>query len=122
MNPRDRSQGVALGEAGDGEKRTSTRGTERKPTLPPHLARHLQRQPQLSLLILHGDLVSVVRAREAALRAETQVLQRHILRGGFDAALERVLRFECRDLGADQAEDDLLALGHEAERLEAAGA
>jgi hypothetical protein len=37
----------------------------------PHLASDFQNQPQLALLVVHGDLVPVVRAREAALRAET---------------------------------------------------
>src|SRR5437867_5717219 len=88
----------------------------------PDLARHFQGQAELTALVVDRDLVAVVRAREAALRAQAEVLERHVLGGGLDAALEIVLGLERRHLGADQAEHDLLSLGHEPERLEAARA
>jgi hypothetical protein len=64
----------------------------------------------------------VVGARETALRAEAQVFHGHELRGGVDAALEVVLLLQLREFGADETQDDALALGRVAQRLEAAGA
>jgi len=66
--------------------------------------------------------LAVHRAREAALRRQAQLLERHVLGGLVDAALEVVLRFELAELGRHQAEDDGLALGQEAERPEVARA
>src|SRR5262249_12397364 len=43
----------------------------------PHLARDLEGQPELALLVVDRDLVAVVRAGEAALRAQAEVLERH---------------------------------------------
>src|SRR5437763_13609662 len=88
----------------------------------PDLARDVDAQLELCLLLLDGEVVAVVRAREAALRREAHVLERHVLRGLIDTALEMVLALELRQLGADEAEHDFLALRHEAQRLEAAGA
>src|SRR5262245_49082206 len=89
---------------------------------PPHLTRDLERQAELALLVVDGDLVTVVGAREAALGAQAEVLERDVLRGRFDAALEVVLRLERGHLRADEPEHHLLALRHEAQGLEAAGA
>jgi hypothetical protein len=62
------------------------------------------------------------RAREAALRREAELLERHELRGLVDAALEHVLRLHLAELGGHQAEDDDLVLGQEAQRPEVARA
>src|SRR5258707_8779675 len=88
----------------------------------PYFAGRVDAQLELGLLLLDGEVVAVVRAREAALRREAKVLHRHVLGRGVDAPLERVLRFELGQLGAHQTEHHLLALGHQAQRLEAAGA
>src|SRR3954464_1608099 len=88
----------------------------------PNLIGHVDAELQLGFLLLHRQVVAVVGAREAALRRDAEILHRHELGGRLDAALERVLRLELRQLGADQAEHDLLALRHEAQGLEAAGA
>src|SRR5438874_13421142 len=88
----------------------------------PYLARDLDAELELRLFLLDGEVVAVVRAREAALRREAHVLERHVLRGGVDTALEMILALELRQLGADEAEHHFLALRHETQRLEAAGA
>src|SRR4051812_47666482 len=64
----------------------------------------------------------MVRAREAALRRQAQILERHVLRRLIDAPLEIVLRFERRYLGRDEAKHHLLSARYEPQRLEAAGA
>ena len=56
-------------------------------------------------------------AGEAALRAETQLIERQILRGCVDPPLQDVARLEHRRLRRHETEDDLLALRHVAERL-----
>src|SRR5262247_2759743 len=89
---------------------------------PPDLTRDLERQAELALLVVDGDLVTVVGARKAALGAQAEILERDVLRGRFDAALEIVLRLERGHLRADQPEHHLLALRHETQGLEAAGA
>src|SRR3970282_2456640 len=88
----------------------------------PALPRHLEGKRELAPLIVHGDLVAVVRARKARVRAQAQVCERHEFRRGFDAALEIVLFFERGKLRADQPQDYLLPLGDVAQRLETAGA
>src|SRR5207244_7551429 len=88
----------------------------------PYLARDVDAELELRLLLLDGEVVAVVRAREAALRREAHVLERRILRGFVDAALEKLLALELGELGAHQAEHHFLVLWHEAQRLEAAGA
>src|SRR5882672_4850527 len=88
----------------------------------PDVPRDLERQPELAPLVVDGDLVTVVGAREPTLRAQAEVLQRHVLRRRLDAPLEIVLLLELGDFRADQPEHHLLSLRHEPERLEAAGA
>src|SRR5947209_20399452 len=77
----------------------------------PYLARDVDAELELRLLLLDGEVVAVMRAGEAALRRQAHVLEGHVLRCFVDAALEMILRFERRQLGADQAEDHLLVLG-----------
>src|SRR5881296_2357226 len=88
----------------------------------PDVPRDLERQPELAPLVVDGDLVAVVRAREPTLRAQAEVLQRHVLRRRLDAPLEIVLPLELGDFRADQPEHHRLLLRHEPERLEASRA
>src|SRR5688572_15400259 len=66
---------------------------------------------ELRFLLLDGQVVAVVGAREPALRADAQVLERHELRGLLDSALQRVLRLELGELRRHESENDLLAFG-----------
>ena len=93
------------------ERRTS-------PTLRRHLDDHLQLRP---LLVL-GQGVALFGRGKAALRRQAQLIERNIFRRLVDAALDRVLGFEPAGLGGDQAEHDVAVLGHQLQRLEAAGA
>src|SRR5947209_7835235 len=77
---------------------------------------------ELRPLLVLAQEVAVVRAREAALRREAQVLEWYELRGFVDAALERVLRLERTGFRGDQAEHHLLAPWQLAQWAEAAGA
>src|SRR5687767_8282786 len=70
----------------------------------PHLFRGVDAELELGLLLLDGQVVAVVRAREPALRGEAEVLERHDLGGGLDAPLERVFLFQLRHFRADQPE------------------
>src|SRR6185437_16918520 len=56
----------------------------------PHVRGDLDDQPQLRPLLLDRERVALDRRREAALRREAQLLERHVLRGFVDAALERI--------------------------------
>src|SRR3972149_39189 len=88
----------------------------------PDLPRPLEGKRELAPLIVHGDLVAVVRARKAALRAQAQVLERHELGRSPDAALQVVLLLERGKFRADQPQAYLLPFGDVAQRLEPAGA
>ena len=72
--------------------------------------------------LLDRQRVAVDRRGEAALGREAELVEVDELRGLLDPAFEEVLGLELAALGGDQAEHDDLALGHEAQRLEAAGA
>src|SRR4029453_18385816 len=87
----------------------------------PHLAGGLNDQPQLGSLLLVGQRVAVHGGGEAALRGQAQLLQGYV--GGclVDAPPEVVLALQLAPLGGDQAQHDLLARRHEAQRGEAAG-
>src|SRR6185437_5842795 len=77
---------------------------------------------QLRHLVGNAYIVAFNRAREAALRAEGELIERTIFRRLLDPALQRVFGLERRELGGDEAEDDSLALRHETQRREIAGA
>ena len=79
-------------------------------------------QAQLRPLILYCNIVSVHGAREAALRGERELLQRHIFCGFFDASTKLSLIFQLAEFCCDQASDDGLALGQKPQRPEVAGA
>src|SRR5438132_10930365 len=88
----------------------------------PHLTRHLHDPPQLRPLLVLGQDIAFLARGEAALRGEAELVDVDEFRRLVDAALERVLGFERAALRGDEAEHHHLALGHEAQRLEAAGA
>src|SRR6266705_912024 len=77
---------------------------------------------ELGDLLVVGEQVPLDRGGEPALRREAELLQRHEFARLLDAPLQLVLGLELAALGGDQAEHDQLALGDEAQRLEAAGA
>src|SRR6185503_8566979 len=52
--------------------------------LAPDLARGLDAEAELGLFLLDGEVVAVVSAGEAALRADAEVFHRHEPGGGFD--------------------------------------
>src|SRR5207247_11325885 len=82
----------------------------------PHLARRLDDELELRLLLVGGDRVALHRRGEAALPAETELLQRDVPGGLLDPPLEVVLFFQRSALGGHEAEDDDLSLLHEAQR------
>src|SRR5438270_2327480 len=102
-------------------KRPQKRG--RSPVwLVPDLGGDLDDARKLRPLLVLGEQVAVVRAREAALRREAKVLERHELRRLVDAALQAFLRLEGARLGGDKAKHDFLSVWQEAQRPEAARA
>jgi hypothetical protein len=62
----------------------------------PDLLTHLDDSLQLSPLIRFGDPIALRRAREAALRADTQAFDGHISRGFGDPSRDVGHRLECR--------------------------
>src|SRR3954469_10225585 len=89
--------------------------------LAPALLCGLHDEPQLVDLLLDGEGVALDRGREAALGREAELVEVDVLGGLLDPAFQEVLALELALLGRHQAEHDDLALGHEAQRLEAAG-
>src|SRR5256885_14210496 len=87
--------------------------------LAPYLSGDVDAKLELRDFLLLGEVVAVVGARKPALRAEGEVLHRHVPGRRVDAALEVVLFLELRKLGADQPEHHFLAFWHETQRLEA---
>src|SRR5438105_4889795 len=94
------------------------------PDLPgaPYLFRSLDDQAQLRCLRLTRDLIAMHGARKAALRRQTELVERQHLRGLVDFSLQRVLGLELAELGRDQAENDGLPGRHEAQRRKIAAA
>src|SRR5215475_5854197 len=90
--------------------------------LPPHFARGLGHQPQLSFLIRLGQQIAFHRRREPALRAYREPLQRHISGGLLDASLQLALAFEFGLLRADQSERYGAVFRHLGQRFETARA
>ena len=91
----------------------------------PDLPRYLDDEAQLGDLVCFGHAAharALHAARKAALRADGELLERHVPRRLLDAAFERVLAFELLGLGRDEAQHHRLALRQEAQRFEAAGA
>src|SRR5262245_6989182 len=78
--------------------------------LAPDLTRDLRHVSELSPLVVLGELVALLRAREAALRRKPQPLEIDVLGGLVDAALDNVLVLELWRLAGDEAENGNLAL------------
>lgn len=98
----------------------------------PQLLRNILNQPQLSKhLLLRHALRTNSHAGKAALRADADVLHdlldatlltiRNDLGGFQDSLLDLLGIFELGIFGCDYTENDVFALGEEAQRLEAAG-
>src|SRR5436190_15113056 len=90
--------------------------------LAPDLVGDLHDPPQLRPLLVLGQDIALLGGGEAALRREAELIEVDVPRGLVDAALELVLGFERPALRGDEPEHDHLALGHETQRREAAGA
>src|SRR3954471_2864487 len=90
--------------------------------LAPDLGRKRDDQAQLGELIRFGQEIAGLGAGEAALRAESELVERQMALRLLESALEFVLRFEIRALGGDEPEHDSLALGDQAQGREIAGA
>ena len=88
----------------------------------PHLVGDLHDHAELRPLLLLGQHVALLARGKAALRRQAKLIERHEFRRLVDAALDLVLGFQRAGLRGDEAEHHLLALRHEAQRLEAAGA
>src|SRR5262245_19607188 len=71
-------------------------------------------QPELGPLLLLGQLVAFDRAREAALRAQARVVERHESRGLLDPIDQRLPLFQIANLARDEPEDNGLVLRDEA--------
>src|SRR4249920_2600982 len=72
----------------------------------PHSTSHFKDPFQLRPLIRLGDLVAVDCAREAALRAQAQTFERHVLGGLVEPSRDIGNRFEPGGLRGEQAEYD----------------
>src|SRR5438552_15330845 len=90
-------------------------------SVPPDLPRDVDDQAQLRPLLLFADLVAFDRAGEAALRAQTHVLQRHELRRLLDARHEAFAGFQRAHFRRHQSQDNCLVLRHETKRPEITG-
>src|ERR1700704_6107741 len=88
------------------------------PDLPgaPYLFRSLDDQAQLRCLRLTRDLITMHGARKAALRRQTELVERQHFSCLVYFSLQRVLGLELAKLGRDQAQNDGLPRRHEAQR------
>src|SRR5437016_3534059 len=111
--PRPRAAPAALDEGGPAPRRLEPA---------PHLARQLHAERQLRLLVVDRDLVALDGRGEAALRAQADLLDRHVLGRLIEAPLEVVLPLEGADLGGHQPQDHAHVFGDEPERREVARA
>ena len=59
---------------------------------------------------------------KTALRAEREILERHVLARFVDSSCEMIRRFHISQLAAHEAQDHRLTARHEAQRFEGAGA
>src|SRR5919108_2039498 len=90
---------------------------------PPHFAGDVGDHPQFRPLLVLGEDIAFLGGGKAALRRETELLERSKFARFVDAAFYIVLLLERAALGGDEAEHhDLVAFRQEAQRLEAAGA
>src|SRR3954453_21400872 len=90
--------------------------------LPPDALRGARDRRELGPLVADGQRVADDGRGEATLGADPEALEVDPLRRLAHARLELVLRLGPRPLRRHEAEDDLLVVGDEGERVEAAGA
>ena len=83
--------------------------SSRDPLLPDHLGNLADQAQFLPLIVLRQD-IALFRRREAALRAEAELVERHELRRLFNALLYVVLVLKSRRLGRYETEHDALIL------------
>src|SRR5919108_664768 len=89
----------------------------------PHFTGDIDDHPQFCPLLLLGEDIAFLGRGEAALRGQTELLERSELARFIDAALDVVLLLQRAALGGDEAQHhDLVALRQKAQRLESAGA
>src|SRR6185312_6036134 len=100
----------------------STQGARASSPSLPDAARRLDHDLELALLVVGADEIADDVRGEAALRADCQLLERDVPGRLVDALSQLVDLLDFRHLGGDEAEHDHLALGHEAQGGEAAGA
>ena len=86
----------------------------------PHLRCDLHGQLQLPALIVGGEQIAGRAARESALGTDAQVLNRHVLRGLIDAALQHVLRLKRGHFARDQTQNDPHTFPGKPQRLKTA--
>src|SRR5215469_7197832 len=87
----------------------------------PHLTRSFDDEAQFGFLLLDRQSVAFDGRGKAALRAEAELVERHVFRGLVDAALQIVLAFERRPLAGDETQyNALVASRHKAQRVEPA--
>src|SRR5271163_1506220 len=91
------------------------------PGLTPNVIGYFHDQPQFRFFIFNRQRISAGRAGEAALRRDSEILDRHELRGLVDSPLHRILVFQHGGLRADQSEAHELVFGHQAQRREIPG-
>ena len=82
-------------------------------SLAPDAASDVDDELHLGPLLVFGDHVAFHHRREAALRAEGQLLERNVLRRRFDRARDGIGIFELADLRAHQPKNDDFAFRHE---------
>src|SRR6266849_8524352 len=88
----------------------------------PHFLVHLDDASQFRPLLVLAQQIAFLGGGEAALPGQAELVERGMLRGLLDAALEPILALERAALGGDEAEHDRLALGQHPQRPETAGA
>src|SRR6202022_745534 len=94
----------------------------RRPHSPPDLLGDLDYHAELRPLLAFRQCIAFLGRREAALRAQGELLDVDEFRRLLDPPLDRRLALELAGLRGHQPEDYRLAFGHEAQGLEAAGA
>src|SRR6266850_720260 len=95
---------------------------KRRGILTPDLSGDLDHQLQLAALVVLADAVADLAACETALRRDAEILERDVLRRGCDFSFQLVLALQPGGFCRNQPQHDPLALRHETQRLEAAGA
>src|SRR5713226_4480503 len=98
------------------------RQRSRERSLAPNVLGELDHLAHFGPLLFFGQNVAFFGRGKAALRAERELFERREFRRLVDAALDRVLALQRAALRGDDPDHDVLvALGQEAQRLEAAG-